>query len=93
ITGRFTCAECGEGYHEVYKRPKQDGVCDKCGSTQFKRRDDDNEETVRRRLKAYHELTEPLISYYAQTGKLRTVDGMADIATVNRQIEEVLSAL
>lgn len=92
IIGRFTCATCGEGYHEKFKRPKVEGVCDKCGGTEFKRRDDDNEDTVRSRLDAYHRQTAPLIGYYARQGKLKSVDGMADIATVNRQIEGVLDA-
>jgi adenylate kinase len=90
ITGRFTCAVCGEGYHDIFKRPKVDGVCDRCGSTQFVRRKDDNEEVVRARLKAYHAQTEPLIGYYERQGKLRSVDGMADIEEVRRAIGEAL---
>jgi adenylate kinase len=93
ITGRFTCAKCGEGYHDSFKRPAQDGVCDKCGGTEFSRRKDDNEETVRSRLKAYHEQTAPLIGYYGNAGTLRSVDGMADIAVVGEQITEVLNSL
>jgi adenylate kinase len=92
ITGRYNCARCGEGYHKEFKRPKVEGVCDKCGSTEFRRRDDDNENTVRSRLEAYHRQTAPLIGYYAGRGKLKSVDGMADIGTVNRQIEGVLDA-
>ena len=90
ISGRFTCAACGEGYHDRHKLPRTEGVCDKCGGTEFKRRADDNAETVRARLKAYHAETAPLISYYADQGKLKTVDGMADIEDVSRQIAEAL---
>ncbi len=90
IGGRFACATCGEGYHDLYKMPKAEGVCDRCGSTQFVRRRDDNEEVVRSRLKAYHAQTEPQIGYYASQGKLRSVDGMADIEEVRRAIGEAL---
>jgi adenylate kinase len=90
ITGRFTCAKCGEGYHDIYKQPKIPGVCDVCGGTEFVRRKDDNEETVRARLKAYYAQTEPLTAYYQKQGKLRTVDGMADIAEVQKAIGEAL---
>ncbi|MGI9481450.1 MAG: adenylate kinase [Hyphomicrobiales bacterium] len=93
IVGRYTCAKCGKGYHDKFERPKQDGVCDKCGSTEFKRRADDNEETVRSRLAAYHEQTAPLLPYYGEKGVLRTVDGMADIDDVTRQISEVLNGV
>jgi len=90
IGGRFACATCGEGYHDVYKMPKVEGVCDRCGGTQFVRRRDDNEKVVRSRLKAYHAQTEPLIDYYTRQGKVRTVDGMADIGTVEREIAAAL---
>lgn len=93
ITGRFTCAKCGEGYHDVFRRPQQDGVCDKCGATEFTRREDDNEETVRSRLAAYHEQTLPLVDYYNSSGKLKTVDGMQEISSVTRQIEGALDGL
>ncbi len=93
ITGRFTCAKCGEGYHETFKRPAEDDVCDKCGGTEFVRRKDDNEETVRSRLTAYHAQTSPLIGYYGGAGMLRSVDGMADIGVVGGQITEVLNNL
>ena len=92
ISGRYTCAECGKGYHDRLEQPKVTGVCDKCGSTEFKRRADDNAETVRNRLEVYHEETAPLQDYYRSKGKLRSVDGMADIDDVTRQIEEVLNA-
>jgi len=90
ITGRFTCATCGEGYHELFKKPKVEGVCDVCGGTKFARRKDDTEEVVRERLKAYHAQTEPLIGYYKAQGKVRAVDGMADIETVQKEIDQAL---
>lgn len=92
ITGRFTCAACGEGYHDLFKMPKVEGVCDRCGGTKFTRRKDDNEETVRSRLKAYHAQTEPLIGYYQGQGKLRSVNGMADIEAVQKEIDQALEA-
>ncbi|HXF53324.1 MAG TPA: adenylate kinase [Hyphomicrobiaceae bacterium] len=91
IAGRFTCATCGEGYHERFKRPAREGVCDRCGGREFVRRADDNAETVKTRLMAYYRETAPLIGYYFAKGKLETVDGMASIEEVGRQIEEVLS--
>ena len=79
ISGRFTCGGCGEGYHDNFKQPKTAGACDKCGSTEFKRRADDNAETVAARLDAYHAQTAPLISYYASQGALIGIDAMGDI--------------
>lgn len=90
ITGRFTCANCGEGYHETFKKPAVDGVCDKCGSREFSRRADDNEEAVRSRLVAYHGETAPLVDYYSERGKLRSVDGMGDLDQVARDIAAAL---
>jgi adenylate kinase len=90
IAGRFACAFCGEGYHDLYKLPKVEGVCDRCGGTRFVRRKDDNEEVVRARLKAYHAQTEPLIDYYTRQGKVRAVDGMADISAVQKEIDRAL---
>lgn len=90
ITGRFSCAKCGAGYHDKYKTPAKDGVCDKCGSTEFSRRADDNEETVRNRLMAYYRETAPLIGYYFARDRLKSVDGMADIDEVTRQIHAIL---
>jgi len=92
ITGRFTCASCGEGYHELFKTPKVEGVCDVCGGTKFSRRADDTEEVVRKRLKAYHAQTEPLIGYYKAQNKVSAVDGMADIETVQKEIDQALDA-
>ncbi len=86
ISGRFTCANCGEGYHDTEKTPAVAGVCDVCGATEFERRNDDNAETVRARLVKYHAATAPLIAYYEGTGKLKNVDGMV-------AIEEVASAI
>ena len=90
ITGRYTCAECGAGYHDTFQRPKVDGVCDTCGGTRFTRRSDDNAATVRARLKAYHEETAPILSYYGKKGMVRTVDGMASIDEVTRQLDRIV---
>jgi adenylate kinase len=90
IAGRFACAKCGAGYHDEFKSPKKAGVCDVCGSTEFVRRKDDRPETVAARLEAYHAQTAPLSAYYADRGLLATVDGMAEIPEVFRQIEAVL---
>ncbi len=90
ITGRFTCGNCGEGYHDTFKKPAKEGVCDRCGHTEFKRRADDNEETVRSRLEVYHRETAPLLAYYGDQSKVQSVDGMADIDEVTRQIKAVL---
>lgn len=93
ITGRFSCAKCGTGYHDKYQQPKQEGVCDNCGNTEFKRRADDNEETVKSRLEQYHKQTAPLIVYYADKGLLRSIDGMADIDEVTEEMASVLNAI
>lgn len=90
ITGRFTCARCGEGYHDSFKKPAVDGVCDKCGGQEFTRRADDNEEAVRSRLVAYHTETAPLVAYYGARGTLRSVDGMGDMDTVTSDISAAL---
>jgi adenylate kinase len=90
LSGRFSCALCGKGYHDAFERPKVEGRCDGCGSTQFVRRADDNAETVKSRLGVYNRQTAPLVAYYATRGKLRKVDGMAGIDEVSRQIEEAL---
>jgi adenylate kinase len=90
ITGRFTCAQCGEGYHDRYKQPAKAGVCDKCGSTEFKRRPDDNEETVRTRMAEYRAKTAPILPIYDARGIVARVDGMADIADVTTAIEAIL---
>jgi len=90
ITGRYSCAKCGAGYHDKFKRPKVTGICDVCGSKEFIRRADDNAETVKARLDAYHRQTAPILPYYRTKGILAEVDGMADIDEVTRQIEAVL---
>jgi adenylate kinase len=92
ITGRFTCAACGEGYHDVFKRPATPGVCDKCGSTEFKRRPDDNEETVRTRMAEYRAKTAPILPYYEARGIVSRVDGMADIDDVTKAIGKALAS-
>ncbi|MGX5666208.1 adenylate kinase [Rhizobium daejeonense] len=93
IAGRYTCANCGTGYHDTNLKPKVEGVCDKCGSTHFKRRPDDNRDTVRTRLQAYYKETSPLIGYYYAKGKLHSVDGMGEIDNVTADIEAILAGL
>ena len=91
VAGRFTCAACGEGYHDTNKRPQRDGTCDKCGGTAFKRRADDNAETVGARLTAYHAQTAPLIAYYEGRGVLRTVDGMGAIDAIAADLGTIVA--
>ena len=86
ISGRFACARCGAGYHDRFKQPKVPGVCDACGSREFVRREDDNAETVRARLDAYHAQTAPLLPYYRDKGLLSVVDGMAEIDQVTAEV-------
>ncbi|WP_337269840.1 adenylate kinase [Oryzifoliimicrobium ureilyticus] len=93
VSGRYTCANCGAGYHDVNLKPKVEGVCDRCGSTHFKRRPDDTRETVVTRLSAYYRETSPLIGYYYAKGKLKTVDGMADIDKVSAEVDRILAGL
>ncbi len=92
VTGRFTCAKCGEGYHDRHKLPAKEGVCDKCGSTEFKRRPDDNEQTVRTRMQEYRAKTAPILPYYEKRGIVQRVDGMASIDAVTAAIEKVLAS-
>jgi adenylate kinase len=92
ITGRFTCGNCGEGYHDSFKQPAKAGVCDKCGGTEFKRRPDDNEETVRTRMTEYRAKTAPILPIYEARGIVSRVDGMADMDDVTVAIEKILSA-
>ena len=91
LGGRFSCAECGKGYHDLFDPPKVAGRCDGCGSGDFVRRADDNAETVKSRLGVYNRQTAPLVAYYGSRGKLRKVDGMAGIDEGSRQIEEALN--
>ncbi len=90
ITGRYTCAKCGAGYHDRYKLPKVPGVCDVCGSTEFKRRPDDNAETVRTRMAEYRAKTLPILPLYEARGLVSRVDGMADMDHVTAAIEAIL---
>lgn len=90
ISGRFSCAKCGEGFHDTFKRPKKEGVCDVCGATEFIRREDDKAETVAARLQAYHGMTAPLLPYYEVKGVLKTVNGMAGIEDVRASIKALL---
>jgi adenylate kinase len=90
ITGRYTCAICGAGYHDEFQTPSVDGICDKCGGNKFSRRGDDNETTVRSRLSTYHQQTAPIIAYYLDNDALDKVDGMADIDQVAKQLAEIM---
>lgn len=90
ICGRYTCSKCGQGYHDTFEKPTVEGVCDKCGATAFTRRADDNENTVRSRLSAYHEQTAPITAYYGNKGLLKGLDGMAGIDDVTAEIKGIL---
>lgn len=91
ITGRYTCAQCGKGYHDHFEQPAVAGTCDKCGSTQFKRRPDDNEATVRTRMGEYRAKTAPILPLYETRGIVSRVDGMADLDAVTAAIEAILA--
>lgn len=91
IAGRYTCAKCGTGYHDVYAQPRVGGVCDSCGSRDFARRADDKRETVAARLDVYHTQTAPILPHYAATGRLTEIDGMAEMDEVSRQLEAALA--
>jgi len=90
ITGRFTCAQCGTGYHDQFRQPNVPGMCDACGSTAFVRRKDDNEQTVRTRMAEYRAKTAPILPYYEQRGLVHRVDGMASVDDVAAQIDAIL---
>ena len=90
ITGRFSCAKCGTGYHEEFKRPRVEGRCDACDGSLFTRRPDDNEQTVRTRMAEYHAKTQPILPIYEQRGLVRHVDGMAPVENVAAQIDAIL---
>jgi adenylate kinase len=90
ITGRYACSNCGAGYHDEFQKPTKDGICDKCGENAFFRRDDDNENTVRSRLRVYQKETAPIIAYYRECGVLKTVNGMVDIDKVTKQLCEII---
>lgn len=91
IAGRFTCATCGEGYHDSFKQPATEGVCDRCGGTSFNRRADDEPETVKKRLVAYHRQTAPLIDHYRRFGKVAIIDGERSIEDVAKQIDTLFA--
>lgn len=93
VAGRYTCADCGEGFHDSFKIPKQAGVCDECGSADMKRRADDNAETVGGRLVAYHAQTAPLISYYEGKGALQRVDAMGPIDAIGASLSNVVQGV
>ncbi len=90
ISGRFTCAACGEGYHDQFKRPALTGNCDKCAGTAFNRRADDNAETVASRLQAYHAQTAPLIDFYTKQDALIGIDAMGDIETIAGELAAIV---
>ena len=92
IAGRFSCAKCGASYHDPFNPPRQDGACDHCGSTEFVRRPDDNEETVRRRMAEYRAKTAPILPYYEERGLVHRVDGMQSVDAVAAQIEAILDS-
>lgn len=91
ITGRFTCGNCGEGYHDTFKQPAKAGICDVCGSSDFKRRPDDNEETVRTRMTEYRAKTQPILPIYEERGIVTKIDGMGSMDEVSHAIEAVLA--
>jgi adenylate kinase len=91
IVGRFSCARCGSGYHESFRPTKAVGVCDVCGSTEFVRRKDDNEETVRTRMAEYRAKTEPILPFYEARRLVRRVDGMASVEQVGAEIDGILN--
>ena len=90
IAGRFTCRDCGAVYHDVTRRPKEEGVCDVCGGREFTRRADDNAESLRTRLMEYYKKTSPLIGYYHAKHLLRSVDGLAPVDAVGAEIDEAI---
>ncbi len=92
IVGRFTCAGCGAGYHDTFKPTATEGVCDECGSTEFKRRGDDNEMSLKTRLEAYRNQTAPILPLYQARDLVRDIDGMKDMAGVSAEIDHILSA-
>ena len=91
MSGRYTCAACGEGYHDSFKQPATTGVCDKCGGTDMKRRADDNADTVASRLEAYHAQTAPLIAYYRDQGVLQGIDAMGEIDAIAKELASIVS--
>ncbi len=92
ITGRFTCATCSTPYHDTFNMPAREGHCDACGGTEFKRRPDDNEQTVRTRMAEYRAKTAPILPLYEEKGLVRRVDGMAPVEDVAAAIDAILDA-
>ena len=92
ITGRFTCCTCGAGYHDKFHLPKVEGTCDVCGGHEFKRRPDDNEQTVRTRMAEYRAKTAPILPFYEQKGLVRRIDGMASVEEVAKAIDDILDS-
>lgn len=92
ITGRFSCARCGAGYHDRFKLPRDEGVCDVCGSTEFRRRKDDNEQTVRKRMAEYRAKTAPILPYYEERGLVHRIDGMGSVDQVAVDIDSILDS-
>ena len=90
VAGRFTCAHCGEGYHDKFRPLKKQGACDVCGGSEFIRRPDDNAETMTSRLKAFHDQTAPILPYYKAKSLLKSVDGMAPMLDVQKAIVALL---
>lgn len=93
VVGRFTCAKCGAGYHDDFKQPKIEGVCDECGSTEFKRRSDDNEQSMRTRLETYRGQTAPILPFYKEAGLVHEVNGMGSIEEVAKGIDQAVDAI
>jgi adenylate kinase len=92
LSGRFSCVRCGASYHDRYNRPRRDGVCDVCGSTEFVRRADDRPEAVKARFDVYRAQTAPILPYYRDRGILRCINGMADIDAVTEELDKVLAS-
>lgn len=90
LSGRFSCANCGAGYHDTSAKPEVEGVCDKCGAKEFTRRSDDNSDTIKSRLAAYNEQTAPILPYYDEKGSLKRVDGLGAMETVFGEIREII---
>jgi len=93
VSGRYTCGDCGVGYHDSFKRPAVAGKCDKCGSDNFTRRADDNADTVRQRLVAYHNETAPLIAFYEKAGALQTLDAMGEIDAITKTLHTMVAPI
>jgi adenylate kinase len=91
ISGRYTCKNCNAGYHKDYKKPKVEGVCDNCGSTEFVHREDDRVEAVKVRVEVYNQKTAPLIQYYRDSGELNEISGMDSISKISSKIDSIIA--